>query len=195
MQTPQAFRSSALRQAQRNEPEGTDDASLIEGHGGRIVVVAGDLANLKVTETADLAHVHALLAEDGVRTATASATSAATVRWCSAAWSSTSMGCGPLDADARTAHAVNALLGPAGLPDLGRTLFPASDPRTAGGASVEVGLLEQVVRVREAPAAANVDVVVAAEAQQVRPVDRVDGLEPLTALAPARSDDEAWPCR
>ena len=42
VQTPQAFRAAALRAAHAGEPEATDDASLVEAAGGRVVVVDGD---------------------------------------------------------------------------------------------------------------------------------------------------------
>ena len=52
VQTPQAFRAAALRSA---EGEATDDAALVERAGGRVVVVPGDPANVKITTPADLA--------------------------------------------------------------------------------------------------------------------------------------------
>lgn len=55
VQTPQAFRAEALRAAHRGGPEGTDDASLVEAGGGRVVVVDGDPGNLKITTPVDLA--------------------------------------------------------------------------------------------------------------------------------------------
>jgi 2-C-methyl-D-erythritol 4-phosphate cytidylyltransferase len=54
VQTPQAFRADVLRGV---SGEATDDAALVEAAGGRVVVVPGDPANLKVTEPADLAKV------------------------------------------------------------------------------------------------------------------------------------------
>ena len=54
VQTPQAFRAEVLRAAHRAEPEGTDDASLVEAAGGKVVLVDGDPANLKVTSPTDL---------------------------------------------------------------------------------------------------------------------------------------------
>jgi 2-C-methyl-D-erythritol 4-phosphate cytidylyltransferase len=54
VQTPQAFRAAALRAAHAGEPEGTDDASLVEARGGRVVVVDGDSTNIKVTTPTDL---------------------------------------------------------------------------------------------------------------------------------------------
>ncbi len=54
VQTPQAFRAAPLRQAHATAPEGTDDASLVEAAGGRVVVVDGDPANIKITTPIDL---------------------------------------------------------------------------------------------------------------------------------------------
>lgn len=62
VQTPQAFQARALRDAHSTGDEATDDAALIEAAGGRVVVVAGEAANLKVTTRADLAVAAALLA-------------------------------------------------------------------------------------------------------------------------------------
>jgi 2-C-methyl-D-erythritol 4-phosphate cytidylyltransferase len=61
VQTPQAFRAAALRAAHAAEPEGTDDASLVEATGGKVVVVEGSPANLKITRPIDLAIAEALL--------------------------------------------------------------------------------------------------------------------------------------
>lgn len=55
VQTPQAFRAEALRAAHAGGGEGTDDASLVEAAGGRVVVVDGDPRNLKITTATDLA--------------------------------------------------------------------------------------------------------------------------------------------
>ncbi len=54
VQTPQAFRAKKLRQAHENKPEGTDDSTLVEAHGGRIVVINGDPLNRKITTPEDL---------------------------------------------------------------------------------------------------------------------------------------------
>jgi 2-C-methyl-D-erythritol 4-phosphate cytidylyltransferase len=54
VQTPQAFRAAALRRAHADEPDGTDDASLVERAGGRVVVVAGEPMNRKITVADDL---------------------------------------------------------------------------------------------------------------------------------------------
>jgi 2-C-methyl-D-erythritol 4-phosphate cytidylyltransferase len=54
VQTPQAFAAGALRRAHAAGGEATDDAALVEAAGGRIVVVAGDPTNTKVTLRGDL---------------------------------------------------------------------------------------------------------------------------------------------
>jgi 2-C-methyl-D-erythritol 4-phosphate cytidylyltransferase len=54
VQTPQAFRAAILRRAHRGEPEGTDDASLVEAIGGRVMTVPGDPDNRKLTVPDDL---------------------------------------------------------------------------------------------------------------------------------------------
>ena len=61
VQTPQAFRASALRAAHAGGGEATDDASLVEAAGGKVVVVDGSAENLKITNPHDLAVAEALL--------------------------------------------------------------------------------------------------------------------------------------
>ena len=61
VQTPQAFRTDALRAAHTASGEATDDAALVEAAGGRVVVVPGDPRNLKITTPADLVVAAALL--------------------------------------------------------------------------------------------------------------------------------------
>jgi 2-C-methyl-D-erythritol 4-phosphate cytidylyltransferase len=61
VQTPQAFRAAALRAAHTGGAEATDDASLVEAGGGKVVVVDGSPANLKITDPADLVVAEALL--------------------------------------------------------------------------------------------------------------------------------------
>jgi 2-C-methyl-D-erythritol 4-phosphate cytidylyltransferase len=61
VQTPQGFRVGVLRAAHRDVAgEATDDASLVERHGGIVVTVPGDPANLKVTFAEDLRIAEAL---------------------------------------------------------------------------------------------------------------------------------------
>jgi 2-C-methyl-D-erythritol 4-phosphate cytidylyltransferase len=54
VQTPQAFRAAVLRRAHATGMDGTDDASLVEHVGGRVVTVAGEAWNSKITTPDDL---------------------------------------------------------------------------------------------------------------------------------------------
>ena len=54
VQTPQGFRVDALRRAHAGDQEGTDDASLVEATGGKVLVVDGDPGNRKITTPDDL---------------------------------------------------------------------------------------------------------------------------------------------
>jgi 2-C-methyl-D-erythritol 4-phosphate cytidylyltransferase len=63
VQTPQAFGAAALRAAHAGGGEATDDASLVEAAGGKVVVVDGSAQNLKITNPHDLAVAEALLRE------------------------------------------------------------------------------------------------------------------------------------
>ena len=54
VQTPQVFRAGVLREAHASCPEGTDDATLVELLGKRVVVVAGEVLNRKLTAPEDL---------------------------------------------------------------------------------------------------------------------------------------------
>lgn len=63
IQTPQIFTAELLRRAyaQPNLDGATDDASLVERLGEKVVVVTGDPRNIKVTTPGDLAMVRALM--------------------------------------------------------------------------------------------------------------------------------------
>lgn len=61
VQTPQGFRADVLRRAHATDGDATDDATLVDGVGGRVVHVAGDPGNLKITVPADLALAEVLL--------------------------------------------------------------------------------------------------------------------------------------
>jgi 2-C-methyl-D-erythritol 4-phosphate cytidylyltransferase len=65
VQTPQAFRAAVLRAAHASGADATDDASMVERLGGRVVVVAGDPDNRKVTHPADLVWARSVIARAG----------------------------------------------------------------------------------------------------------------------------------
>jgi 2-C-methyl-D-erythritol 4-phosphate cytidylyltransferase len=64
-QTPAAFRTAALKEAHRRAAEegfvGTDESQLVERYGGRVRVVRGSRANVKVTFPEDFALAEAML--------------------------------------------------------------------------------------------------------------------------------------
>lgn len=65
VQTPQAFRLGALREAYEASEERlgsvTDDASLVEMRGGRVLVTEGERTNIKLTSPEDLIFARAIL--------------------------------------------------------------------------------------------------------------------------------------
>ena len=182
VQTPQAFAAGALRRAHEGGPEATDDGALVEAIGGRVVVVPGEPHNIKLTEPGDLATAERHLA----------ATDPA-----AASGPPTRVGLGfdvhphaddpgrPLvlggvtfpegpglaghsDADAVAHAAIDALLGAAGLGDIGEH-FPDTDDRWAGADSIDL-LRTAAGRVRAAGwEPGNVDCSVVCERPKLAP--------------------------
>jgi 2-C-methyl-D-erythritol 4-phosphate cytidylyltransferase len=70
VQTPQAFRASILRAAHATDRPGgdtaTDDATLVEMSGGRVVVVPGEQTNRKITHLDDLQWARELADKEGL---------------------------------------------------------------------------------------------------------------------------------
>lgn len=66
VQTPQAFRLDALRRAHRDEADASDDATLVEMIGGKVVIVPGETTNFKITTAHDLAVARMLVDTEGV---------------------------------------------------------------------------------------------------------------------------------
>ncbi|MHB1599504.1 MAG: IspD/TarI family cytidylyltransferase, partial [Acidimicrobiales bacterium] len=62
VQTPQAFRAAVLRRAHEVGADATDDAGLLEQLGAHVVVVAGEVENVKLTSASDLALVESYVA-------------------------------------------------------------------------------------------------------------------------------------
>ena len=148
VQTPQGFRSELLHQAYEKAYEdgflGTDDASLVERLGWQIALTEGDYANIKITTREDLPmemrvgsgyDVHRLtegrkLILGGVDIPYEKGLD------------------GHSDADVMVHALMDALLGAAGLGDIGRH-FPDTDPQYKGISSLK--LLEIVnQRIQEA---------------------------------------------
>ncbi|HRZ41680.1 MAG TPA: 2-C-methyl-D-erythritol 4-phosphate cytidylyltransferase [Bacteroidales bacterium] len=62
VQTPQCFQASLLKQAyqQKEKPEFTDDASVVEAVGHPVTLTPGNYENIKITRTIDLAYAEVL---------------------------------------------------------------------------------------------------------------------------------------
>jgi 2-C-methyl-D-erythritol 4-phosphate cytidylyltransferase/2-C-methyl-D-erythritol 2,4-cyclodiphosphate synthase len=181
VQTPQAFARAALVRAHAGDPEATDDAALVEAIGGRVVVVAGDPENLKLTDAGDLAVAATRLAagapagpvpavrvglgfdvhphtDDPGRTLVLGGIAFPGARGLA----------GHSDADVIAHAATDALLGAAGLGDIGQH-FPDTDPRYAGADSLEL-LRVAAGRVRDAGwAPGNVDCSVVCDEPKLTP--------------------------
>ncbi|MET0211525.1 MAG: 2-C-methyl-D-erythritol 4-phosphate cytidylyltransferase [Vicinamibacterales bacterium] len=183
-QTPQAFRTSVLREALASADaaaEATDEASLVERAGHRVQLVDGDPRNLKITTADDLAAAEGLVeAVSGRRPIGASALrigngydlhrlvpgrrlvlGGVTIPFDKGL-------AGHSDADA-VCHAVtDAILGAAGAGDIGRH-FPDSDPAWKDADSI--ALLRRAVEIVGAAGyvVLNVDIVVIAEQPKVTP--------------------------
>ncbi len=173
-QTPQAFRREVLAEAVglgRRGVEATDEAVLAERAGHRVVLVAGDPMNIKITTERDLSIARRLLGE----------TMAARVGFgydlhrlvegrplvLGGVRIPHDRGlAGHSDADA-VCHAVaDAILGAAAAGDIGRH-FPDTDPRWKGASSIE--LLRAVVDLVRSRGfvVVNLDVVVVAERPRI----------------------------
>lgn len=143
VQTPQAFRADVLRTAHASGRDATDDAALVEAAGGRVVVVEGDAAARKITDPDDLRWARERLAghREGTMTNVRVGQGFDIHRFSDDPARPLVLGGvtfegarglhGHSDADA-IAHAVtDALLGAAGLGDIGEH-FPDTDPQWKG---------------------------------------------------------------
>ncbi len=168
VQTPQGFRCQLLREAyaaaERDGVTATDDAFLVERLGRPVEMVAGSYANIKITTKEDLPvearvgtgfDVHRLvegrpLILGGIEVPFDRGL------------------LGHSDADVLTHALMDAMLGAAGLGDIGRH-FPDMDPRYEGISSLR--LLEMTAKKIEAAgyALGNADVTVIAQAPRLSP--------------------------
>jgi 2-C-methyl-D-erythritol 4-phosphate cytidylyltransferase/2-C-methyl-D-erythritol 2,4-cyclodiphosphate synthase len=201
VQTPQAFRAAALRGAHAGAADATDDAALVEATGGRVVVVDGDPANRKITDPDDLRWARERVSGRGA-TPEGAPVSVPQLRVgqgfdihrfsddpsrplvLGGVVFEGSRGLhGHSDADA-AAHAVtDALLGAAGLGDIGEH-FPDTDPQWKGADSLML-LRHAAALVRDAGwQIGNVDCSVVCEAPRLAP-RRAEMQEHLSAAAGA----------
>ncbi|MBI4161367.1 MAG: 2-C-methyl-D-erythritol 4-phosphate cytidylyltransferase [Acidobacteria bacterium] len=179
-QTPQGFAAGLLRRglqaAERDGFLGTDDAWLVERLGVEVTLVPGAAENLKVTTPGDLRRAGELLA--GMASAARLRTGFGFDQHPLESGRRLVLGGvevpfsrgleGHSDADVLTHAACDALLGAAGLDDLGAR-FPDSDPRYLGARSLD--LLADVARMVAAAGfrMVNLDATVVAEEPALAP--------------------------
>ena len=181
VQTPQAFRASVLRAAHASGADATDDAALVEAGGGRVVVVEGDVVNRKITEPDDLRWARRHVAAEGAQMDTPrirvgqgfdihrfSDDPARPLVLGGVLFEGARGLHGHSDADALAHAATDALLGAAGLGDIGEH-FPDTDPQWKGADSLQL-LRHAAGLVREAGyRIGNVDCSVVCETPKLAP--------------------------
>lgn len=149
VQTPQVFDRDLLVRAHQGDPEAADDGELVLRLGGQVFYVEGEEGNLKVTTPEDIMRLDGGLGAlrighgfDVHRLALGLPLMLAGVEI-----PSPHGAIGHSDADVICHALMDAILGAAGLPDIGH-FFPPGDPQFAGANSL--ALLRQVVeKVRE----------------------------------------------
>jgi 2-C-methyl-D-erythritol 4-phosphate cytidylyltransferase/2-C-methyl-D-erythritol 2,4-cyclodiphosphate synthase len=198
-QTPQAFQRDVLRRAleigARDGVDATDEAALVELAGLPVRLVDGDAWNIKITTAEDMTLGEAIAAAEvapriphlAPRTGRAGTgydlhrlVAGRPLILGGVTIPAERGALGHSDADV-VCHAVtDAILGAAGLGDIGRQ-FPDSDPRWKDAHSI--GLLQNVVAlVREQGfEIGNVDVTVILEAPKIR--DHIDAMRASVAAA------------
>ena len=175
-QTPQAFRAGALIAAYDACPADaapTDDAAVLERHGGKVVLTAGDPRLFKLTYPEDFAMAEAMIAATRVtrigqgfdvhRFGPGDAV------WLCGVKIAHGQGLvGHSDADVGLHALTDALLGAVGMGDIGDH-FPPTDPKWTGADSA-VFLRHAASLIAELGGAiVNVDVTLICEAPKIKP--------------------------
>ena len=178
-ETPQVFRRELLARAHERARAdgfaGTDDASLVERLGERVAVFGTAGPNPKITRREDLAIAEALLSREGASLRTgigidshrfADASEGRALILGGVAVAHERGLAGHSDADVLTHAVMDALLGAAGMGDLGAH-FGTADPRWAGADSVEMLGVAVRMLAEAGMRPASVDATVIAEAPRL----------------------------
>ena len=166
VQTPQAFKLSdilaAYEHADRTGFVGTDDASVAENFGIEVAIVKGDAANKKITTKED---IH-MATRVGTGYDVHRLVPGRDLILCGTPIPSKLGLDGHSDADAATHALMDALLGAAGMGDIGQH-FPDSDDKYKGANSME--LLAEVKKMLGEAKVGNVDITIIAEQPKLAP--------------------------
>lgn len=192
--TPQAFCADVIREAHaaaaREGIAATDDAALVERLGWTVVVVEAEETIAKITTPRDMAALSGMLGRQGARVGFGydiHATSAERKLFLGGVEFPEGPGlAGHSDADVICHAAADALLGAAGLGDIGRH-FPNTDERYAGVSSLV--LLQETARILGEAGfrIVNVDVTLIAERPKI--AGRVDEMRARMGAALGVSSD------
>ncbi|HEY3266239.1 MAG TPA: 2-C-methyl-D-erythritol 4-phosphate cytidylyltransferase [Armatimonadota bacterium] len=181
-QTPQCFTADLLRRgfAASRGLSVTDDASVVEALGHPVRLVLGSAHNIKITTPEDLALAEAILRARGGQEARVTVPRIGYGYDVHRFQNGRRMVLGGVDfgleygllghsdADAVLHAVMDALLGAAGMPDIGH-LFPNTDERWRGASSMDL-LRDVADRIRAAGyAPGNVDITVIAERPKIGP--------------------------
>jgi len=166
VQTPQGFRltdiTAAYLQAEADGFAGTDDASIAEHAGIEVAIVRGSRANAKITTKED---IH-MAVRTGIGYDVHRLVPGRPLILCGTPIPSELGLDGHSDADVAAHALMDALLGAAGLGDIGRH-FPDTDDRYKGADSMK--LLAEVRRMLGDAVINNVDVTIIAQAPKLAP--------------------------
>jgi len=191
-QTPQGFRRDVLAQAiaaARSGVEATDEAALAERAGYKVHVVDGDPGNVKVTTAEDLEAARARMGRTAKPARTGRAGTGYDLhrlvegRPLVIGGVTIPFDKGPLghsDGDVVCHAATDAILGAAGLGDIGRH-FPDSDPRWKGADSVALLAQATAMVAGAGYEVGNLDVTVVLERPKIK--DRIDEMRARVAQA------------
>lgn len=172
-QTPQAFRHAAIRaafDAWTGGPAG-DDVEVLEANGGRVALIPGDPALMKLTYPEDFAMAEALIPHEtrmGLGLDAHRWGPGDTVWLCGVPIQHDQTLLGHSDADAGLHALTDAILGALGAGDIGDH-FPPTDPKWKGAASDQF-LVHAVDMVRQRGGRlVNVDVTLVCEQPRIKP--------------------------
>jgi 2-C-methyl-D-erythritol 4-phosphate cytidylyltransferase / 2-C-methyl-D-erythritol 2,4-cyclodiphosphate synthase len=192
-QTPQAFRRDVLRDALAIGGDGTDEAALAERAGHRVRIVDGEVTNIKITTPDDLPLAEAIASQSSSQSAIVNPQSAILNPQSAVRTGRAGTGYdlhrlvperplvvggvtipfdrgphGHSDGDVVCHAIVDAVLGAAGVGDIGRH-FPDTDPRWAGASSLDLLARTAALVSDEGLEVGNVDVTVVLERPKIAP--------------------------